>query len=91
MTVDPDGHSYAKTLNHRKTIWKTQKQQPTENQTNTKTEISLKVAVRFSHLDCQGGLFAPLPAVSYVTGYDILFLHAVNCPYSTATRYEMAA
>ena len=23
---------------------------------NTKTEISLKVSVRFSHLDCQGGM-----------------------------------
>jgi len=28
---------------------KNAKKQPTENQTNTKTEISLKVAVWFSH------------------------------------------
>jgi len=27
------------------------------------------VAVRFSHLDCQGGNFAPLSLVNYVTGY----------------------
>jgi len=37
------------------------------------------------------GNFAPLPPVSYVTGYDVLFLHTVSCPYSTATRYEMVA
>jgi len=43
------------------------KQQPTENQTNTKTEISFEVADRFSYLDCQGGIgnYAPLPPVSY--------------------------
>jgi len=61
MTVNPDVDSYAKTLNHRKIIRKTQKQQTTENETNTKTEISLKVAVRFSHLDCLGGI---LPSAS---------------------------
>jgi len=38
---------------------KNAKKQPTENQTNTKNEISLKVAVRFSHLDCQGGGIRP--------------------------------
>ena len=36
-------------------------------------------------------LFAPLSAVSYATGYDILYLDAVSCPYSTATRYELMA
>jgi len=48
------------------------KQQPTESQTNTKTEISLEVADRFSHLDYQGGIgnCAPLLPVSYITGYD---------------------
>jgi len=54
--VNPDVHSYGKTLNHRKIIQKMQKKQPSENQTNIKTEISLKVGVRFSHLDCQGGI-----------------------------------
>jgi len=63
-----------------------QKKQPTANQTHIKTEISLKMAVRFSHLDCQGGQFAHLPPAICVTGYDILFLHTVSCPYSTATR-----
>jgi len=38
------------------------------------------------HLACQGGQFAPLPPVSYITGYDVLYLHTVSCPYSTATR-----
>jgi len=54
--VNPDVDSYAKILNHRKIIRKMQKKQPTENQTNIKIEISLKVAVRFSHLDCPGGV-----------------------------------
>jgi len=36
MNLDVDG--YAKTLNHRKIIRKTKKQQPTENQKNSKTE-----------------------------------------------------
>jgi len=35
--ADVDGET--KTLNDRKTIRKTQKQQPTENQKNAKTEI----------------------------------------------------
>jgi len=60
MMVNPDVDGYAKTLNHRKIIRKTRKkQQSTENQTNTKTEISLEVAVRFSHLDFQGVHFNP--------------------------------
>jgi len=84
--VNPNVDMYAKSLNHRKIIRKTQKRQPTENQTNTKTEILLKVAVRFSHLDCHGGHFASLPPVSYFTGYDIMFLHTVSCPCSAATR-----
>jgi len=86
--VNPDVDSYAKTLNHRKIIRKTQKQQLTENQRNTKTEISLKVAVRVSYLYCQGGIsaFRPSTPVSYVTGYDVLFLYAVSCSYLTATR-----
>jgi len=87
--VNPDVDSCAEILNHQKIIRKTQKQQPTETQTNTKTEMSLEAAVRFSHLDCQGGQFAPLPLVSYVKGYDILFLHTVSCPYSPATRYKV--
>ena len=52
--ANPDVDTYAKTLNHRKIVRKSQTQKLTENQTYAKTEISLKVAVRFSHLDCQG-------------------------------------
>ena len=38
--VNPDVDDYSKTLNHRNILRKTQtKQQPTENQKNTKTEI----------------------------------------------------
>jgi len=37
-----------------------------------------------------GDNFAPDP-VSYATGYDMLYLHTVSCPYSTATRYELMA
>jgi len=44
------------TLNHQKKSKKRKKQQLTENKTNTKTEISLKMAVRFSHIECQGGI-----------------------------------
>jgi len=46
--------------------------------------------VRCLHLACRGGIRHSGP-VSYVTGYDILYLHAVSCPYSTATRYELVA
>jgi len=53
------------TLNHQKKSKKRKKQQPTENKTNTKTEISLKMAVRFSHIECQGGIPPPcLPSVT---------------------------
>jgi len=37
--VNPDVDGCTKTINHRKIIRKTQKQQPAENQNNTKTEI----------------------------------------------------
>jgi len=40
------------------------KHQPTENQTNTKTEISLEVVDRFSHLDLPGGNRQLRPSVS---------------------------
>jgi len=50
------------------------------------------VGVRFSHLDGQWGQIAPLPPASYVTGYDISYLHTVTCPYnSTATIHELVA
>jgi len=63
--VNPDVDNNAKTLNHRKIIRKRKKQQPAETQTNTKTEILLQVAVRFSHLDCQGGILHHcLPSVT---------------------------
>jgi len=72
--INPDVDSYAKTLNHRKIIWKTQKKQLTENQRNTKTEISLKVAVRFSHLDCQGGVsLLCLPSVTSLAMIYFIF------------------
>jgi len=90
MIVNPDVDSY--NLKSPEKIRKTQtKKQPTENQTNIKTEISLNMVVRFSHIECLGGHFAPLPPISYVTGYDILFLHTGSFPYSTAKRYEMVA
>jgi len=41
MMVNPDVDGYAETLNHRKITVKRKKQQSTENQTNTNTEISL--------------------------------------------------
>jgi len=47
MMANPNVDSYAKTINHRKIIRKMQKT-TYWNQTNTKTEMSLKVAVRFS-------------------------------------------
>jgi len=43
--------------------------------------------MRFTHLDRQGD-FAPLPPVNYVTDYGMLFLDTINCPYSTASRYD---
>jgi len=55
MMVNLDVGGYTKTINHRNIIRKMQKkQQPTENQINTKTEYKLSVA-RFSHLACQEG------------------------------------
>ena len=90
--VNPDVDGYAETLNHRKITVKRKKQQSTENQTNTNTEISLNWGGGpVFTLNCQGGNFAPLLSVIYVTAYDTLFLHAVSCPYSSATRYEMVA
>jgi len=38
-----------------------------------------------------GGIFALLLPVSYATGCDIIYLHAVSYPYSTATRCELVA
>jgi len=38
-----------------------------------------------------GVAIRPSAPVSYAIGYDILYLHAVSCPYSTATRYELVA
>jgi len=91
MLVNPDVDSYAETLNHHKMIRKTQKittyWKPKEYYNRNITWCgSLVFTFRLP-----GGHFAPLPPVSYVTGYDMLFLHAVSCPYSTATRYEMVA
>ena len=37
--VNPDVHVYTEALNHRKYSSKRKKQQPTENQKNTKSEI----------------------------------------------------
>ena len=37
------------------------------------------------HLACQGAIRSSAPS----HGYDILYLHIVSCPYSTATRYEL--
>ena len=34
LMVNLDVNAYTKTQNNRKIVWKTQKQQPTENQTN---------------------------------------------------------
>jgi len=50
-----------------------------------KCKFSGRPAFTFS---LPGGQFAPLPPVSYATGYDILYLHAVSYPYSIATRYS---
>jgi len=52
MMVNPDEDSYVNTLNHRTIICKTRK---TTTYLKPNTGISLKGAVRFSHLDCQGG------------------------------------
>jgi len=39
MLVSADVDGYTKTLNHQEILRKTQKEQPTENQENTKTKI----------------------------------------------------
>ena len=75
--VNPDVVGYAKTINHQKIIRKTQKQQPTENQTNTETQISLKVAVRFSHLDCQDLRLCPPSVTSLAIIYCFCIQQAV--------------
>jgi len=53
-----------------------------------KYELSGRPFYTFS---LQGGQLTPLSPVSYATGCDIFYLHAVSCPYSTATRYELVA
>ena len=76
MMVNLDVDSYAKTLNHLKIIRKTQKKQPIENQTNTKTERSLEVVVQFSHLDGQGSI-SPLYLLS-VTSLAIMYCFCIQ-------------
>ena len=56
--MNQDVDYYTKTLHHRKTLRKTNKQ-PTENQKNTKLILS-QVGAQFMHLACQGWRFAPL-------------------------------
>jgi len=53
-----------------------------------KYELSGRPFYTFS---LQGGQLTPLSFVSYATGCDTFYLHAVSCPYSTATRYELVA
>ena len=69
---------YAKTRNHRKNAQK----QPTENQTNIKTEISLKMAVRFSNLHCQGE-----PLHSYAFRHLRLWLWYIVLAYSKLSLF----
>ena len=71
--ANPDVDTYAKTLNHRKIVRKSQTQKLTENQTDAKTEISLKVAVRFSHLIAKEGGIRPSAPCQLRHCYDILF------------------
>jgi len=59
--MNPDVDSYAKTLNHRKIIGKRKKQQPTENQTNTKTEISRRWRSGFHIQIASGGIRPSVP------------------------------
>ena len=56
--MDADG--YAKTLNHRKYSEIAEKQQPTENLTNTKIDLLANWEPRFLHLGFQGGHLAPV-------------------------------
>jgi len=56
--VDADG--YAKTLNHRKYSEIAEKQQPTENLTNTKIDLLANWEPVFLHLGFQGGHLAPV-------------------------------
>ena len=76
VNLDVDG--YTKTLNHRKIIWKMQNNNLLKAKTILKPKYKLSGS-RFSHLACQeGGKFDPLPRVSYVTGYDIWYLHTIG-------------
>jgi len=50
--VNPEVDNYAKTLNHRKNI----RNNLLKIKRILKDVISLKVAVQFSHLDCQAGI-----------------------------------
>jgi len=69
MIVNPDVDVYTKTLIHRKTLRKTQKKQPTENQKNAKYRNMS--GVRFLHLACQRGGSQPRPLVSYATAQQL--------------------
>jgi len=62
------------------TLTNAKKQQPTENQKNTKYQSWPKCQLKgaqFLHLACQGKRLAPLPPVSYATGYN----HTRNFEY----------
>jgi len=89
--MDPDVDAKTKTVSHRKIIRKAHK-----NNNLLKIKWMLKPKYKLSgrqFFTCSlpGGQLAPLSPVSYATGCDILYLHAVSCPYSTATRYELVA
>ena len=87
--LNPDVDGYTKTLNHRKKVRKLQIYNLLKTKKILKSKYRLSGGPFFTF--SLGGQFAPLPLVNYITVYDILYLHGVNCPNSTATRYEMVA
>jgi len=60
--VNPDVDGYVKTLNHRKILWKSQKEQPTEYQKNIKPKYKLSggPVFAFSYQRGDSSLGAPV-------------------------------
>jgi len=79
VNLDEDGYTKSKTLNHRKIIRKIQKN---NNLLKTKTIIKPKYKLGggsvFTFSLRRGGKFDPMPPVSYVTGYGILYLRTTG-------------
>jgi len=83
---------FTDTLHHREILPKTQNNNLLKTKGILKMKNKLSETQRFLlFILPTGGDLLFFPLVSYSTGYNILYLHTVSCPYTTATRKELVA